>query len=162
MKTDNKSKTLDVKKILLAVNQGPNKWELDNVIYSDRATNPKTLLSLLNRVQTLETLKKPSENESKELEILYSLVEDLDETQCLEILSNDDETAKHNFIESLARKSALEVLTSDRVSFETMELMCKLCPDDFILVSKRTQDLINAIHELVIQGETLSKEMGGA
>jgi hypothetical protein len=40
--------------------------------------------------------------------------------------------------------------------------MCRLSPEDFILTSKRTQDLISSIQELVIKGETLSDEMAGA
>jgi hypothetical protein len=40
--------------------------------------------------------------------------------------------------------------------------MCKLSPSDFIITAKRTQDLINSIHELVIQGETLSSDVAGA
>jgi len=77
-------------------------------------------------------------------------------------LSNDDEVVQQNFIEALARQSALEVLTNGRVGFDTMTITCKLSPTDFILTAKRTQDLISAIQELVIQGETLSNDVAGA
>ena len=40
-----------------------------------------------------------------------------------------------------------------------MEEMCKLSPEDFIMASKRSQDLINAIKELILQGETLSQDL---
>jgi molybdenum cofactor biosynthesis enzyme len=80
----------------------------------------------------------------------------------VQLLSNDDEIVQQTFIENLARTSALEVLTNDRISYETMNTMCKLSPSDFILTAKRTQDLINSIHELVIQGETLSSDVAGA
>jgi len=162
MKNQKQTK-LNVEKLLsLSTTQGPSKWALDNVKYNDRATNPETLLAFLQRIKELESIKKRTDFESKELEILNSLAEDLDEEECAQLLSNDDEVVQQNFIESLARKSALEVLTNDKVSFETMEMMCKLSPSDFILTSKRTQDLINSIHELVIQGETLSRDIGGA
>ena len=86
----------------------------------------------------------------------------MDQIDCERLLSNDDDLAQQNFIENLARRSALEVLTCDKVTFETMNIMCKLAPEDFILTSKRTQDIINSVHELVIQGETLSRDIAGA
>lgn len=158
----NKKTKLNIDKILKSYTSGPNKWELDNITWYDRASNPKTLYEFLTRIQELDKKSKPSLEESNELEILLELAEDLDEDECIALLSNDDEIVKQSFIENLARTSALEVLTNERISYETMNIMCKLSPTDFILTSKRTQDLINSIHELVIQGETLSKDVAGA
>jgi len=90
------------------------------------------------------------------------LAQELDQAECEQLMSDDDELAQQNFIEDLARRSAVEVLTRDKVTFETMNVMCKLAPNDFILTAKRTQDIINSIHELVIQGETLSRDVAGA
>lgn len=157
-----KAKNIDVQKILSLAQTGPSRWELDNITWNDRTSNPQTLLAFLKRINHLSQIKDLSDAESSELEILNSLADDLDEAECIELLSNDDEIVQQNFIESLARTSALEVLTNDKVSIETMNTMCKLSPSDFILTSKRTQDLINSIHELVIQGETLSSDVAGA
>jgi len=155
-------KNIDIDKILSLAQQGPSKWELDNITYNDRTTNPETLLAFLTRLKHLSVQASLTNYEAQELKILNSLAKDLNEDECIELLSNDDEVVQQNFIETLARTSALEVLTNDKVSFETMNTMCKLSPSDFILTSKRTQDLINSIHELVIQGETLSKDVAGA
>jgi len=155
-------KTIDIQKILSSAQTGPSRWELDNIIWNDRTSNPETLIAFLKRIEHLSQLKKLTGSEAAELDILNSLANDLDEQECIELLSNDDEIVQQNFIEALARKSALEVLTNDKVSIETMNTMCKLSPSDFILTSKRTQDLINSILELVIQGETLSSDVAGA
>jgi hypothetical protein len=155
-------KKLDIDSILAKAKIGLSRWELDNITWNDRASNPTTLFEFLTRIQELESLEEPNELEVQELEILTDLANDLDEQECIELLSNDDEIVQQNFIESLARTSALEVLTNGRVSFETMTTTCKLSPSDFILTAKRTQDLINAIQELVIQGETLSNDVAGA
>ena len=155
-------KKLDIDSILSKAQLGLSRWELDNITWNDRASNPKTLYEFLTRIQELESLEEPSELELQELEILSELANDLDEQECVELLSNDDEVVQQNFIESLARQSALEVLTGGRVSFETMTTTCKLSPSDFILTAKRTQDLISAIQELVIQGETQSNDVAGA
>jgi len=136
-----------------------SKWELDSVIYYDRTSNPNTLFEFLTRIKTLQTTNQP-EN-AQELVFLLELLEDLDEDECLELLDRTDEDDKITFIENLARMSAIEILTGEKISFETMNTACKLSPSDFILCAKRTQDLINAIHGLVIKGETLSKDVAG-
>jgi len=157
-----KNKKLNTEKLLALASAGTSRWELDNITWHDRASNPETLISFLERISLLESLEERTSREDRELDSLIDLANDLDEEECVELLSNDDEIVQQTFIENLARTSALEVLTNDRVSFETMNTMCKLSPSDFILTAKRTQDLINSIHELVIQGETLSSDVAGA
>jgi len=153
---------LNIDHILSQSQVGLSRWELDNIVWNDRTSNPKTLLNFLSRINYLQEQKDLDSNQEKELDILIDLANDLDEAECIELLSDDDELAQQRFIENLARQSAIEVLTNERVSFETMNITCKLSPNDFILCAKRTQDLINAIHELVIQGETLSNDVAGA
>jgi hypothetical protein len=154
--------TLDIDSILSNARIGLSRWELDNIIWNDRTSNPKTLYNFLSRIQELSKKSDLTELEKDELEILQELAEDLNEQTCTELLSNDDDVVQQLFIERLARQSAIEVLTAGRVSFETMNTTCKLSPNDFILTAKRTQDLINSIQELVIQGETLSNDVAGA
>ena len=139
-----------------------SKWELDSVVYYDRTYNPKTLFDFLTRIQELQKLKgQATLAEKDELAILLEFLNDLDEEECLELLDRTDEDDKIAFIENIARMSAIEILTGEKISFETMNTACKLSPSDFILCAKRTQDLINAIHGLVIKGETLSKDVAG-
>ena len=157
-----KNKKLNTEKLLTLASAGTSRWELDNITWHDRASNPETLISFLERIQFLENIEDRNSKEERELDSLIDLANDLDEEECVELLSNDDEIVQQTFIENLARTSALEVLTNDRISFETMNTMCKLSPSDFIITAKRTQDLINSIHELVIQGETLSSDVAGA
>lgn len=157
-----KNKKLNTEKLLTLASAGPSRWELDNITWHDRSSNPETLISFLERIQFLENIEDRNSKEERELDSLIDLANDLDEEECVQLLSNDDEIVQQTFIENLARTSALEVLTNDRISFETMNTMCKLSPSDFILTAKRTQDLINSIHELVIQGETLSSDVAGA
>lgn len=153
---------LNIDRILSQSQIGLSRWELDNIVWNDRTSSPKTLLDFLSRINYLRELEELDTNQEKELDILIELANDLDEAECIELLSDDDELAQQRFIETLARRSAIEVLANERVSFETMNTTCKLSPSDFILCAKRTQDLINAIRELVIQGETLSGDVAGA
>ena len=157
-----KNKKLNTEKLLTLASAGTSRWELDNITWHDRASNPETLTSFLERISFLENLEDRTSKEDRELDSLIDLANELDEDECVQLLSNDDEIVQQTFIENLARTSALEVLTNSGISYETMNTMCKLSPSDFILTAKRTQDLINSIHELVVQGETLSSDVAGA
>ena len=152
---------MDIEKLLKSAS-AVSRWELDNIIYNDRTSNPTTLIALLTRVKNLQSSSKLNNAEKQELEILEELVNELDEKECTNLLANDDDDVRQRFIESLARRGALETLCKNQLSIETMETMCKLSPNDFILTAKRGQDIINAVKELVIQGETLSDDVAGA
>jgi len=157
-----KKKKLDIDKLIKCATIGTSRWELDNIVYHDRTSNPATLLDFLKRIQLLESLETISESEKNELTILRELAEELDADDCEQLLSNQDDVAQQHFIENLARQGALETLCKNEISIATMTTMCKLSPNDFVLAAKRSQDIINAIQELVIQGETLSKDVAGA
>jgi hypothetical protein len=151
-----------IKDFLSQAAGGPSKWELDTIIWADRTSDLKVLIKFLTRVEELRRKKTLTSPEQEELKNLLELVSDLDKAECEELLNQTEEESKESYIEDLARTSAIEVLTNGKLSFETMNVSCRLSPNDFILCAKRTQDLINAIHGLVIKGETLSKDVAGA
>lgn len=152
-------KTSQINNVLSKLTTSPSKWELDTIVYNDRHSNPRTLAAFLTRIRDLEALQ--TEDDQTELSYLLELLEELEETDCLELINQSEEEAKNLFIENLARNSAIEILTGGKIDFDTMNTACKLSPNDFILCAKRTQDLINAIQGLVIKGETLSMDVAG-
>lgn len=151
-----------IKTLLSKSNVTTNKWELDNIVWWDRTTNPESLIRFVNRIQELTDQKTLTAEETKELQYLSELLDELEQDECDELLNRTDEQSKDAFIEDLARTSAIEILTGGKISYETMNTACKLSPSDFIMCAKRTQDLLNAIQGLVIKGETLSKDVAGA
>lgn len=149
--------------ILSKISNSPSKWELDTVVYYDRASNLETLTKFLTRIQQLQnSTETATVDEMQELAHLLDLLDDMEEEDCLNLIGRSDEEVKHSFIENLARTSAIEILTGGKISFTTMNTACKLSPNDFILCAKRTQDLINAVQGLVVKGETLSMDVAGA
>lgn len=152
----------DIDKILTKTDTSPSKWEFDNIIYWDRISNPKTLVSFLTRIQTLHDKKDKTVSEEKELSKLLELLDETDYDDCLSMSFTTDDEQKDNYLENLARTNAIQILTLGRIDFNNMETACKLSPNDFILCAKRTQDLINSIQGLVIKGETLSSDVAGA
>jgi Mg/Co/Ni transporter MgtE len=151
-----------IKNLISKSNVTTNKWELDNIVWWDRTTNPESLIRFVNRIQELTDQKTLTAEETKELQYLSELLDELEQDECDELLNRTDEQSKDAFIEDLARTSAIEILTGGKISYETMNTACKLSPSDFIMCAKRTQDLLNAIQGLVIKGETLSKDVAGA
>jgi hypothetical protein len=156
-------KTENIAELLSKIKTGPSKWELDNVIWSDRLTDPVRLAEFLSRIQLLLDNKETiNMQEQQELDILLELLDELDEYEISDLIERTDDGDRDAFIETLARTSAIQALTGGKIDYETMNTACKLSPTDFILCAKRTQDLINSIQGLVIKGETLSKDVAGA
>lgn len=152
----------DVNKILTRLYTGPTKWELDNIIYSDRTINKSTLESFLLKIQTLENKEDLSLNEKVELKYLKELLDELEDEDIDNLINQEEDESIDTFIETLARKSALESLTMGRLNYNTLDIACRLSPNEFILCAKRTQDLMNSIQGLVVKGENLSKDVAGA
>jgi len=155
-------KTEQIKDVLSSIKLVPSKWELDTIIWHDRLSNPDTLVDFLNRIQELQVIKKPSDDQKLELSYLLDLLDEIEDSDLDALINRSDEEIKDAFIEDLAKVSAIEVITGGKLSFETMNTACKLSPNDFILCAKRTQDLINSIQGLAIKGETLSNDVAGA
>ena len=155
-------KTTQIKDVLSSINLAPSKWELDTITWYDRLSNPTALVKFLSRVQELQAIKKRTVDVQQELDNLLVLLDEIDDTDIVDLINRSEEDARDSFIEDLAKVSAIEVITNGKLSFETMNTACKLSPNDFILCAKRTQDLINAVQGLVIKGETLSMDVAGA
>jgi hypothetical protein len=155
-------KPTQIKDVLSNIKLGPSKWELDTIIWHDRLSNPNTLVAFLSRIQELQATKKLAPTQKLELDHLLELLDEIEETDINYLIERSEEEEHDAFIENLAKKSALEVLTRGKIDFETLEISCKLSPNDFILCAKRTQDLLNTISGLVIKGESLSQDVAGA
>jgi uncharacterized protein YjgD (DUF1641 family) len=148
-----------INEILPKIKLGPSRWLLDNVLYHDRTSNPETLFNFLNRIKQLESAASKTSSEEQELVHLVDLLDEMEEADVFDICYQTEDDSKENFIEELARVSAIQVLTNGKMDFETMNTACKLSPNDFILCAKRTQEIINSIRGLVIKGETLSQNI---
>ncbi len=148
-----------IKELLEKIKVGPSKWELDNVVYHDRATNPETLVAFLTRIEKLDSSSLRTAAEEQELKNLTELLSEMEESDIFDACYATEDNAKESFIENLARVSAIQVLTDGKMDYEIMNTACKLSPNDFILCAKRTQEIINSIRGLVIKGETLSQDV---
>ena len=53
-----KNKKLNTEKLLTLASAGISRWELDNITWHDRASNPETLTLFLERISFLENLEE--------------------------------------------------------------------------------------------------------
>lgn len=151
-----------IKDLLDKSTECPSKWELETIIWADRNRDPNVLIKFLKRIDYLYSTENKTTTQEEELAHLLVMLEELDEKECISILSKSTDIARDIFIENLARRSAIEILCLHKLTIETMTLACKLSPNDFILCAKRSQDLIDSISGLAIKGEKLSKDIAGA
>jgi len=147
-----------ISEVLSKIKTGPSKWELDTITWHDRLSNPDTFVKFLTRIQYLSSLS----SSSQELTYLLELLDEMDDSDINDLINYSEKDAHDNFIEELAKRSAINIIANGKMAEDTLNTSCKLSPNDFILCAKRTQDLLVAIQGLVIKGETLSKDVAGA
>jgi hypothetical protein len=94
-------KTENITNVLSQLRACPSKWELDNIIWSDRTTDPQVLSKFLQRIEELQ--QSSSRAATQELAILLELLEDIDEADCQSLIDQTDDSARILFIENLAR-----------------------------------------------------------
>lgn len=151
MKTEN---ITDIRSKLRAC---PSKWELDNITWADRTTNPQVLSKFLQRIEELQ--QSSSLAATQELTILLELLEDITEEEVASLVGQSEDAAKSQYIEQLARASAIEILADNKLSFNTVNTTCKLSHTDFILCATRAQELITAVQGMMIKSESLSDDV---
>lgn len=135
----------------------PSKWELDNITWADRTTDPRVLSQFLQRIEELQLSSTLAGKQ--ELAFLLELLEEIPEYEVALLVDQTEDAAKSQFIEQLARTSAIEILADNKLSFNTVETTCRLGHNDFILCATRAQELINAVQGMMIKSESLSEDI---
>jgi hypothetical protein len=152
-----KMKTENITNVLSQLRACPSKWELDNITWSDRTTDPQVLSKFLQRIEELQQLS--SRAATQELAILLELLEEINDYEVELLVDQTEAAAKSQYIEKLARVSAVEILSDNKLSFNTIDVTCKLGHNDFILCATRAQELITAVQSMMIKSESLSQDI---
>jgi hypothetical protein len=150
-------KTENISNVLSQLRACPSKWELDNIIWSDRTVDPRVLSKFLYRIEELQQASSVAARQ--ELAILLELLEEINEEEVELLVNQTEDAAKSQYIEQLARVSAVEILADNKLSFDTVKSTCKLSHNDFILCATRAQELITAIQGMMIKSESLSNDV---
>jgi hypothetical protein len=150
-------KTENITNVLSQLRDCPSKWELDNIIWSDRTADPQVLSKFLQRIEELQ--QASSRAATQELTILLELLEEINDYEVELLVDQTEAAAKSQYIEKLARVSAVEILSDNKLSFNTIDVTCKLGHNDFILCATRAQELITAVQSMMIKSESLSQDI---
>lgn len=150
-------KTENITNVLSQLRACPSKWELDNITWADRTTDPQVLSKFLQRIEELQQLS--SRAATQELAILLELLEEINDYEVELLVDQTEAAAKSQYIEKLARVSAVEILSDNKLSFNTIDVTCKLGHNDFILCATRAQELITAVQSMMIKSESLSQDI---
>jgi hypothetical protein len=152
-----KMKTENITNVLSQLRACPSKWELDNITWSDRTTDPQVMSKFLQRIEELQ--QASSRAATQELAILLELLEEINDYEVELLVDQTEAAAKSQYIEKLARVSAVEILSDNKLSFNTIDVTCKLGHNDFILCATRAQELITAVQSMMIKSESLSQDI---
>ena len=152
-----KMKLENTTEVLSQLRNCPSKWELDNITWADRTTDPRVLSQFFLRIEELQ--QSSNRAAQQELGFMLELLEDISEEDVNLLVTQTEDAAKSHFIERLARVSAIEILADNKLSFCTMETTCKLGHNDFILCATRAQELINTVQGMMIKSESLSEDI---
>ena len=150
-------KSENITNVLSQLRACPSKWELDNITWADRTTDPQVLSKFLQRIEELQ--QASSRAATQELTILLELLEEINEDEVALLINQTEDAAKSQYIEKLARVSAIEILLDNKLSFDTVDSTCKLGHNDFILCATRAQELITAVQSMMIKSESLSQDI---
>lgn len=138
----------------------PSKYELYNIIWVGIEYDKSKLIRLLKRIRKLKFLffiKRYRE----ELSILEDILKSYDSEKLKNLLLNDEQTSRMAIIEKWSKIGAIEILTNDRFTKETYDVISNLPLRDYQIVTKRIEELINVARNVTTQLDVKMNEIPG-
>jgi hypothetical protein len=77
-------------------------------------------------------------------------------TPLKELLNGDETSVRLALIEKWAREASLDILYDGRYSKETLRFILNLPKDDYQLLLKRVEEIVNSVRDISIQSDTLT------
>jgi hypothetical protein len=94
--------------------------------------------------------------ESDELSILLKILDEHNSDKLKELLDGDETSVRLALIEKWAREASLDILYDGRYSKETLRFILNLPKDDYQLLLKRVEEIVNSVRDISIQSDTLT------
>lgn len=113
--------------------------------------NREKLISFFDRIETLR--KTP---QSTELSILTKILEEHNKTNLHKLLDGDENSVRLSLIEMWAREASLDILYDGRYSKETLRFILNLPKEDYQLLLKRVEEIVNSVRDISIQDDSLT------
>jgi hypothetical protein len=94
--------------------------------------------------------------ESEELSILLKILDEHNSDKLKELLNGDETSVRLALIEKWAREASLDILYDGRYSKETLRFILNLPKEDYQLLLKRVEEIVNSVRDISIQSDTLT------
>jgi hypothetical protein len=94
--------------------------------------------------------------ESEELSILLKILDEHNSDKLKELLNGDETSVRLALIEKWAREASLDILYDGRYSKETLRFILNLPKQDYQLLLKRIEEIVNSVRDISIQSDTLT------
>lgn len=130
------------------------KWE---GIHYDR----DLLKKFVCRYNWVSILSKVFKSYKRELKILNKVIDHYGRIRIHNLLWNDELSSKQAHIERLSRIGSSEILTSGVYSPETYRKISNLSKNDFDLVTKRVEELIDRGQDVTTQRDIITENIPG-
>jgi hypothetical protein len=146
---------------------GPSAYEVKYVKWTDVAFDKQTLQEFLREIRSHEEHIKAHPNANTtaiqhELSAMYALAEDIDFEYAEGLLRGDPAAERQAAIEKWSRIAAIDMIFDGRFSKETLSKITNFPQADYVLVVKRTQELVALISDITTQASSLSRGIPGA
>jgi hypothetical protein len=148
---------MDIDKLLSAINDRPSEYEERYVRWVSIGYDKKKLSELLYELQYLREKNEWPERQ----EFLESLLAEHDEEHLLNLLNNDNQTARFATIEKWSRHAAMEILIFDKYSIETLNTVTQFPLADYQMFVKRVYEITNMIRDITTQSTSLASGVAG-
>ncbi len=134
-------------------------FEIKNFNTSSGVAYSRFVIDSINRIRKidsdLETEKRTFERNCllEEKRNLETLLQSEDSSDLLTAVTSWQENERDYWVDYLGKLAAIEILTNDRPSIETITKMVKLPEDDYIKATQICVKLANAIRDATVKAE---------
>lgn len=137
------------------------KYELYYITWNGINFDKDKLIKFIKRIKLLRLTSFFIKSHKEELKILKEIYSSYDERVLIGLLNNDDKISRNGFIEKWARIGAIDILLSGVYSRNTFTVISNLPVEDYQLVCKRIEELVNYGRNLTYQQDKVSDNIPG-
>lgn len=136
-----------------------SEFETKNFNAPTNTSQPRFVIETVNRIRKidsdLETEKRTFERNCllEEKSKLEKILQAEDSVKLITLISTWEDYEREYWVDYLGKVAAIEILTNDRPSIDTMTKMVKLPEDDYIKATQICVKLANAIKEATVKAE---------
>jgi len=137
------------------------KYELYYITWNGINFDKDKLIKLTNRLKLLKFTSLLFKSHKEELRILKEIYSSYDEKVLIGLLNNDEKICRNGFIEKWARIGAIDILLTGVYSRNTFTTISNLPVEDYQLICKRIEELVNYGRNLTYQQDKISNNIPG-